>query len=198
MAGCANQAVTRSGFLDQYDALSTAPGDDSARTYVSSSATARTGSRVVIDEVELRLPPSQAGTLAPDLLDQARADYRAALKAAFAKRYIVVDDAGSDEALRVRAAITGIKPSNPALNTATFLLVGPVSNGGVSTESEVIDASTGQRVAAQATFTNGHLFNGGLGGYFDQLGHVRAAFEMHAEKLRDLTLDDAGAVPATR
>ncbi len=198
LAACANQAVTRSGFLDQYEKLTAAPGDDSARTYVARTAAALGHRRVVIDEVELRLPPSQAAAIAPDLLDQARADYRLALEAAFAEHYSVVDAASTNDVLRVRAAITGIKPSNPTLNTATFLLVGPVSNGGVSTESEVIDIGTGQRVAAQATFTNGHLFNGGLGGYFDKLGHIRAAFQTHAEKLRDLTLADVAAVPTSR
>jgi len=199
LAACANQSVTRSGFLDRYDTLTAAPDGDKTLTFAARSPAARSHRRVVIEEVAVRLPAEQAASIAPALLEQARTDYRTALTAAFARNYTVIDAAVADDHLRVRAAITGIKPSNPTLNTATFLLVGPVSNGGVSTESEVIDARTGERLAAQATFTNAHLFNGGgLGGYFDRLGHIRTAFQTHAEKLRDLTLADAGGATTAR
>jgi hypothetical protein len=190
LAACANQAITQTGFLGQYDRLATKGGDEQALVYSSSSAGGHSDRRVVIEDVQLRLPRSQAEALPDKLVNQARADYRTALQAAFAQRYEVVDASTAEDALRVRAAITGLKPSSPTLNTVTFLLVGPVSNGGVSTESEVIDPRDGRRIAAQATYTNGHLFNGGLGGYFDPLGHVRVAFDAHAVKLRDLTLVD--------
>lgn len=199
LAACANQSVTRTGFLDRYDTLTTAADGDKTLTYTAGSPAARSHRQVVIEEVEVRLPADQAAAIAPALLAQARTDYRAALTTAFARDYTVIDATSAGEPLRVRAAITGIKPSNPALNTATFLLVSPVSNGGVSTESEVIDARTGECLAAQATFTNAHLFNGGgLGGYFDRLGHIRTAFQTHAEKLRDLTLAEAGVPPNAR
>lgn len=191
LAGCANQSLTRSGFLSDYDKLGATPDGKRALTYAQrapQAAAAAAHRAVVIDEVQLHLPPEQQAAVAPALLQQARSEYRAALEKAFATRYQVVAVAPAGGALRVRAAITGLKPSNPTLNAATFLLVGPVSNGGVSTEAEVLDSATGQRVAAQATFTNGNLFNGGLGGYFDKLGHVRKALTEHAEQLRDLSM----------
>lgn len=189
LAGCANQALTRSGFLTDHDKLTSSQSDAKAMTYSRAAPQdATTAQRaVVIDPIQIRLPAAQAADLAPELLRQAEADYRVALERAFSKQYRVVAQVPAEGALRVRAAITGLKPSSPALNAVTFLLLGPVSNGGVSTESEVVDIGSGQRIAAQATFTNGHLFNGGLGGYFDKLGHIRKAFDTHAEKLRQLT-----------
>lgn len=189
LAACANQAVTQSGFLTDYDKLAASQKDAKALTYARavpthSSAASRV---VVIEPVQMRLPAAQAAKLTAELLLQAQADYRASLERAFSRNYQVVGQVPPEGALQVRAAITGLKPSNPTLNAATFLLLGPVSNGGVSTEAEVVDSATGERVAAQVTYTNGHLFNGGLGGYFDKLGHVRKAFDGHAEKLRELT-----------
>ncbi len=191
LAGCANQAVTQSGFLGDYDGLAPATPGAKALTYSRGIGQAGASGRrsVLIDAVELRLPAEQADAISPALQLQAKADYRVALQSAFSAHYDVVESTSDlTDLLRVRAAITGLKPSNPTLNTLTFLLVGPVSNGGVSTEAEVLDAATGERVAAQATFTNGHLFNGGMGGFFDPLGHVRKAFDSHAQKLLDLTL----------
>lgn len=196
LTACANQAVTKSGFLTDYDKLAASQKDAKALTYSRAAPPNAAAARrvVVIEPVQMRLPASQAADLAPELLVQARADYRGALERAFAKKYLVVTQMPAEGALQVRAAITGIKPSNPTLNAATFLLLGPVSNGGVSTEAEVVDSATGERVAAQATYTNGHLFNGGLGGYFDKLGHIRKAFDAHAEKLSDLTVTDTARV----
>ncbi|MBC7938768.1 MAG: DUF3313 domain-containing protein [Chitinophagaceae bacterium] len=199
LGACANQAVTQSGFLVDYDKLFASQKDAKSLSYSRAAGANSAAARlvVVIDPIDMRLPVAQTADLAPELVRQAKADFRVALEKAFSKSYQVVGQAPAEGALRVRAAITGLKPSNPALNAATFLLLGPVSNGGVSTEAEVVDSATGERVAARATYTNGHLFDGGLGGYFDKLGHIRKAFDSHAEKLRELTFADATAANAT-
>lgn len=199
LAACAHESVTRTGFLQKYESLSPSQADPQTLTYARGSGPiAPPPSRSLrIEDIEVRLSAGQAGTLSAALIRQAKDDYRAALTKAFSDRYRIETAPTAATDLTVRAAITGLKPSNPTLNSVTLLLVGPVSNGGVSTESEVVDVRTGERVAAMATFTNGHLFNGGLGGYFDQLGHVRKAFNDHAEKLRDLTLAAAGPVGTT-
>lgn len=200
LGACANQAVTRSGFLDHYDTLSPTQADDPSLSYSRTNIDRRTYRNVVIEDIQIRLPAAQAKELSADLQARAKEDYRAALDRAFGKRYRLVSGAAAADALRVRAAITGLKPSSPALNSVTLVLVGPVSNGGVSTESEVVDGATGERIAAQAAFANPHLFNGGgLGGYFDRLGHIRRAFDVHAEKLVELTLPGvAASAPAVR
>lgn len=194
LSGCANQQVTQSGFLAQYTHLKPVSADDRTLQYQKTATDFHRYGSVLIDDVALQLPPAQAATLDPGLLAQARADYRTALVQAFSKQYRITT-AMAPGTLRVRAAITGLKPSDPALNAATILLIGPLSNGGVSTEAEVVDAASGEQLAALATFTNGNLFKGGLGGYFDKLGHVRHAFDLHAASLRDLS-GSRGTAPA--
>lgn len=186
ISGCASQGVTQTGFLSHYSHMKPASTDNTALSYKNMNIARNTYTKVLIDHVTVQLPAEQAAGLDVTLINQARADYRLALENAFSKQYALATETGPGT-LRVRAALTGLKPSNPMLNAATILLVGPLSNGGVSTEAEVVDALSGERVAALATFTNGNLFNGGLGGYFDKLGHVRKAFDAHATDLRDLS-----------
>lgn len=182
IAGCASQAPTRTGFLERDGAPATVAGQpvEVARY-----------DRFVVDPVEFRPGTTVSSDVDAAALEQLKGELDAAVRTVFSASFAPADAPGPG-VLRVRYAITGVETSQPVLNALTLLLVGPVSNGGVSTEAEVVDSVTGERLAALVTATNALPWRGGVGGYFSSLGHASTLLAQHAELLyRQL-------VPATR
>jgi hypothetical protein len=172
IAGCASQAPTRTGFLQRYDEPVAAVRPVDVARYTG----------FVVDPIEFR----RGTTVSPDVDDAAVARLKTELDAALRKVFgasFAPAAAPGPGVLRVRYAITGVETSQPIVNAVTLLLLGPVSNGGVSTEGEVVDSVTGERLAALVTASNGLPWRGGFGGYFDAYGHASALLTLHAEQL---------------
>lgn len=96
--------------------------------------------------------------------------------------YPTVNTPGND-VLRIRAAITDIDPSNPAINFATTVAVFvPLDMGGAAIAVEFFDSITGERLAAMVDRKTGTPLQ--LIGGFSRFGHARAAFDQWAEALK--------------
>ncbi|MBL8350777.1 MAG: DUF3313 family protein [Burkholderiaceae bacterium] len=82
-------------------------------------------------------------------------------------------DAGdAGDRLRLRATITAVERTRPALNAVTtVLLFAPLSYGGLSVEIEAFDAASGSRVAAMALAGRAGLRD--FSDSFSDLGHAR-------------------------
>ena len=168
LAACANQQQTDTGFLDA------AP--------VSSQAITGDYRAFLIDEVVFRPADGAVQNRGDDDAAQLLRAYRAALDAAFATRFARAEVPGPG-VLRVRAAVTGYARADVVLNVIATPLVGPVSNGGAATEAEVLDAVTGERIAALAGARNEHLFTVGPFAYYRGLAMAEQALARMAQDL---------------
>jgi hypothetical protein len=169
LAACASQQPTRTGFLGAAEpAAAPAPARD-YRAFLIEEVVFRPAAGAVQNPGEADIAP---------LLEA----YRSALDTAFAARFARAEAPGPG-VLRVRAAVTGYARANVALNVIATPLVGPVSNGGASTEAEVLDSVTGRRVAALAEARNEHLFTAGPFAYYRGLAMAEGALARMAQDL---------------
>lgn len=173
LAGCASQTPTRTGFLDRYD-------EPSSRSTTTADLTRY--SRFIVDPIEFRPGTTVSSNVDAAAVERLKGELEGAIRKVFSSTHAPAERPGPG-VLRVRYAITGVETSQPTVNALTVLLIGPVSNGGVSTEGEVVDSVTGERLAALVTATNALPWRGGLGGYFSSFGHASTLLAQHAELL---------------
>ena len=201
LAGCSTggQRLTRSGFLDNYDSLAREKDHHNVALYVRPGFSAARYDRVILEPIAWR---------APERPDRVKSELEKAfhdrLIKSLSSHFTVVADTGEAGArdgqdlartLRIRAAITNSRRASWYANIAAQAVSGygavmRPSAGGASEEIEVLDAASGQRVLALATYYNGQFWD--VAGSYLQFGHARAAFSHGAEVLRR-ALDDAGS-----
>jgi hypothetical protein len=200
LAGCSTggQRLTRSGFLDDYDSLARDKDHRNVALYVRPGFNAARYDRVILEPIAWRAPER------PDAVkSELETAFRERLVKTLSSRFIVADagESGRGESvdlphtLRIRAAITNSRRATWYANVAAQAVSGygavmRPSAGGASEEIEVLDAASGQRVLAIATYYNGQFWD--VAGSYLQFGHARAAFSHGAQVLRR-ALDNAGA-----
>lgn len=168
LAACVSQQPTRTGFLGDYAALQPT-GSAAAYTAVMIDPVVFEG------EAKARLEAGADGA-------RVRETFHAALTDAFSTRWRITDRPGGG-VLRVRAAVTDYDPADPVWNAAALLLpIGPRA-GAVSTEAEVVDSRTGERLAAQTLSFNGRMWNSPPTALFRREAHAEAGLRRHAEAL---------------
>jgi len=172
LAGCASQAVTRSGFLGSYDDMQ--PESEQSKNLVLRPRPGQlTGyDALYVDPVEVRI----AGQDDEVAMDEVAVLATDALRKELGADWTIVESPATPRTLRVHTALTAVKTSNPALNIAMviFLPVPPLDNGGLSAESEFVDAVSGKMVGAMAWAGQG-LWD--PVGYFTPYGHPRQLTE---------------------
>ncbi|MCZ8122396.1 MAG: DUF3313 family protein [Magnetospirillum sp.] len=182
LGACANQETTRSGFLRDYGRMAPdASGALVERPAAPSRQPAVRYRAFMVDEVTY-LPGKRSEPATETEIAGLRAHFREAAVKAFAQSYTYTETAGPD-VLRVRLAITGIDKAISTLNYIATPLVGPLSNGGASSEAEIVDSMTGARLLAFSTHTNATPFKGGLFQYYTSLGHAKSVLARHATEL---------------
>lgn len=84
--------------------------------------------------------------------------------------------------------MTDVERANPVVNAISMAaILVPLTSGGASTEAEVTDSVSGERLAALQSYNNGgRSFLGGPFGYLSQYGHARRAFTRQAKELVEL------------
>jgi hypothetical protein len=198
LAGCASQEPSQTGFLADYSQLQpTAAHPDDPGFRKPGSLASYTA--FIVDKVVYR-PAAGAPALDPAAEAELTGAYHDRLVAAFAEKYHQAAEPAAG-VMRVRAAVTNVAEAIPLLNLVTMAAaVVPVTAGGASTEAEVTDSLTGERLAAYQGFNNGgRSFLGGPIGFLTIHGQARRAFTIQAEELRDLLADEpttVGASPA--
>ncbi len=171
LGGCAHQAVTRSGFLNSYDHL--VPESPQSKNLVMRPAPGLLAGydAVFVEPVEVRVSTQENDAAMGEVAVLATEALRKELGA----DWTIADSPGGARTLRVHTALTAVKTSNPALNIVLFILLPvPLDNGGLSAESEFVDASSGQLVGAIAWAGQG-LWD--PVGYFSPYGHPRQLTE---------------------
>ncbi len=165
LAGCAAggmKDVEKTGFLGDYSMLKPGGEDRAALLYIKSGVDFKPYDKIMFERVRVVLSPeADSREIDPAVLKELTDHYQQALLDAVKDGYRVVDQPGPG-VLRVRVAVTDVKPSKPVANTmSTILPIGwvvagatkvasdeNVGTGEAATEMEVLDAMTGERLAA--------------------------------------------------
>lgn len=180
LSACAAQETTHTGFLSHYEQLQ--PTQDNGRDLVfKAQALSKYVAFMVDAPVYVPGPKSDKDVSAEDVTEIKTAFREAAIDA-FSERFHYTTEPGP-YVLRVKLAITGIDRLPYWFKVGKFYMVPPFANGGASSEAEVVDAVTGQRLAALATYRNADPLHGGVLGYFTRYGHAKSVLAGQAERL---------------
>lgn len=163
-----------SGFLQDYNQLNPGPKGGVAERYIKPEVDFRKYNKIMLDSVVFFLAEDAEykGISAEDMKELSDAFNKAAVDT-LSKGYPLVGEAGPD-VMRVRVAITKIKPSKPGTATVTTIVpiglaVSLVSKGvtgeytGVGStgmEVEFLDSLTNERIGAAVDFHAGGKFEG--------------------------------------
>lgn len=163
--GCLAQKQVRSGFLgDKYSLMRGVDGSDKFRLYVNPDVDFSWYYAVIVEPVEIRIAPGAPGHKIRKEDLQHLADYmRAEIIRQTAPYGQVVDKPGPGVA-RLRTAITGVTPGEPALNVLLQTKLTGVGLGGAAYEAELVDSQTGQLLQCSMNASKGSLLDvpGGL------------------------------------
>lgn len=205
LAGCAAggmKDVKESGFLNDYSQLKPGGKDQAALVYIKPNFNFKPYDKIMFDRVEVVLSDqAESKVIDPALLKEMTDYYQKALLDAVKGGYQVVDQPGPD-VLRVRTAITEVKPSKPVADTmSTILPIGWVvagatkvasddnmGTGEASSEMEVLDSKTGERLAAAVDRRQGgkSVFRGKWDDTKDALEYWAKRFRQRLDEMRGI------------
>lgn len=196
LGGCAAggmKTVEQSGFLGDYSQLTPGGDDRAALLFVKPGVDFRSYDKIMFERVVVMLSnDAESRQIDPALLKELTDYYQQALFNAVKDGYQIVDQPGPG-VLWVRVAITDVKPSKPVANTLSSItppgivasLATKVSSddnlgtGEAGTEFELLDAQTGERLAAAVDRRQG-----GKGLFRGKWEDTKEAFDFWAKRFR--------------
>jgi hypothetical protein len=202
LSGCAASGmkdVKQTGFLGDYSQLQPGGDDRAALIYVNPGVDFKMYDSLMFERVTVYLSPeAESRAIDPAILVELTDYYQNSLISAVKDGYKVVDQPGPG-VMRVRVAITDMKPSNPTANTLSSIIpVGMVvagatkavsdanlGTGEAATEMEVLDSMTKERLAAAVDRRQG-----GKAAFRGKWEDTKRAFEYWAKRFRQ-RLDEA-------
>lgn len=185
--------VNKSGFIGDYASLQPGGDDRAALVYFKPGVDFKRYDKLMFERIVVVLNNNaEYQAVDPTTLKELTDYYQAALFNAVKDGYEIVDQPGPG-VLRVRVAITQLKPSNPTANTlSTIIPVGMVVSGATkavsgdnlgtgeaATEMEVLDSVSGERLAAAVDRRQG-----GKGVFRGKWEDTREAFDFWAKRFR--------------
>ncbi|RDY61042.1 DUF3313 domain-containing protein [Flagellimonas nanhaiensis] len=183
ITSCAAIPSTDSGFLEDYSQLQEDKnGDKSLKWWEKNDFDWGKYKSLMLDPVVVLYHPQTKDKKISAYKENELATYfHSTVSTELEGKYQVVSTPGP-EVLRIRAAITEITPSSPAINYPAMLLVFfPVDMGGATIEVEFLDSETNEVLATMVDKKRGSPFTPRA---FSRLGHTRAAFDGWAKELR--------------
>lgn len=173
--GCQAPKALHSGFLGDYTRLQPNPDIEDAEFFQNPNKNLKDYDKFMIDPVIVHFAPNAEGVAMDPAKVAELTDYaRSQAVAALSKRYQVVSDAGPG-VLRIRAALTDIQKTTPALNIHPGTKLSGMGLGGASMEAEALDAQTGERVFAVVDSRQGDRMSIGAG--LTELGHAKQVID---------------------
>lgn len=165
LAGCAASGmkdVTKSGFLGDYSQLQPGKENQAALVYINQGIDFKKYDKLMFERISIMLSDeAEYKAIDPETLKTLTDYYQNALFKAVDGDYQIVDKAGPG-VMRVRVAVTDLKPSKPMANTmSTIVPMGMIvagatkavsdenlGTGEAGSEVELLDSITGVRLAA--------------------------------------------------
>lgn len=180
-AGCASMKPTQSGFLSSYAGMTNGASDNVRQLAPAPNALTDIES-ILVDRPRWLATSGGGASFEQEQRDSVLAALENALKEELGKLK-PVKDRGGERPLVVRAAVTDAARSNPAVNVATSLLLGPVTNGGATIEIEAVDPD-GRQFAAMVFADTGGILD--VFHAYSESGHSKAVTQRAAREFRGL------------
>jgi Protein of unknown function (DUF3313) len=195
-----------SGFLGDYSGLVPDAKNGDLLIYEKDTSVLKKYNKIIFDPVTIYLlPQAQDRGIDPDDLERLAKYFHDAVTDELTKsgRYEIVTTPGPD-VLELNIAITNVEPTGGKKNAAVkgaaaaatvgvapgaSLLVPRLSVGRVGIEGEMLDSTSGERMAAFVTGKGGRRWFSGLNS-FKKWGDIEAAFRSWAKNFRQ-RLDEA-------
>ena len=205
LVGCSAggmKEVHKSNFLGDYSMLGPGAEGQAALAYVKSGVDFKPYNKLMFERVVVVYSQNaDHQNIDPTVLKELTDYYQKALLEAVKGGYEIVDKPGPG-VMRVRVAITGVKPSKPLANTlSTITPVGWVTSGATkiasddnvgtgeaSSEMELLDAVTSERLAAAVDRRQG-----GKSAFRGKWDDTKDAFDFWAKRFR-VRLDQARGI----
>ncbi len=205
LGGCAASGmkdVKETGFLSDYSQLTPGGDDRAALLYIKPNVNFQVYNKLMFERFVVMLSDSATyKEVDPAMLKELTDYYQNAVFTAVKDGYMIVDQPGPD-VLRVRIAITELKPSNPTANTmSTIIPVGIIvagatkatsgdnlGTGEAGTEFELLDSVTGERLAAAVDKRQGGkgVFRGKWEDTKDAFDYWAKRFRQRLDEMRDV------------
>lgn len=175
MVGCQQEKTLYSGFLSDYSRLKPNPEVEGALYFQAPGASLAHYDKFIIDPIRIHFAPNAKGvSIDPVELSELAQFAWNHMVTALSKRYQVVDHPGPG-VLRIRAAITDIKKTQPLLNIHPGTKLAGMGLGGASVESEATDTMTNQIVIAVVDMREGNRLSIAEG--LHEMGHPKQVIE---------------------
>ncbi len=197
IAGCSSSGmkkVEKSGFISDYSYMKHGEDDQPALGYSHPDADLSGYDKILVEKVCVCMSGhEEKSDIEPVILQELADYYDNAITSAVMDKYEIVDRPGPG-VLRIRAAITDIKPASPIINTissvspvgitlavATKLVTDKnLGTGEAASEIEVVDSVTGERLVADVDRRQG-----GKMIFRDRWTDAKNAFDHWAKRLRN-------------
>jgi hypothetical protein len=185
LGACASLQPTHTGFLNDYESLHQDGSQPNQGSFRESGLDVGRYRAFMVAPVVFELAGQPQ--VDPRAVEDLKAFYRESLRSAFAKKLREADAPGRDVMI-VRAAVTGLRQAHPVVNALTMAAVFvPVTAGAASSEAEIVDSVSGERLAALQGVTNGgRAVLGGPVGYLSTYGQARRALSRQADELAEV------------
>ncbi len=187
-------SVRATGFLDDLSGLHRVDASVDGEVYVSEPNVLRRYRRFLLEPVVVVFAEdSPAQAIEPNDIARLASSLREKVRQQLVDGGYELTNSPERATLRLRAALTDVNPSRPAVNLggkAAGIALGvggfvvpTIDLGGAAIEVEMVDAITGQRVAAFRDARKGKRFGGTLVAA-RKWGHAEEAFDVWARELR--------------
>lgn len=159
-ASCRSVGLTQSGSLSGYENLKLDQDQRARKSFVSSAVDWSSYDGIVLEPLGIDLQPSSLDDVSHDKFFELKDNYAEFLQESLGDRWTVLDEP-RDGALIVRSTLTEIDTINVVLNWVTGLgILWPVDVGGATVELEIVDAASGEQLAALINADKATLWNG--------------------------------------
>jgi len=183
MTACASLTVSPSGFLSDYQRLKPDQTEKGIFWWERPGVDWTKYTRLMIDPIEVKIDPAKSVVeLSKEESNKMAASLRQAVVEAMKDRYPLAKAPRAD-VLRIRAALTHLKPVEPAGNVVSTVFIGvPLDVGEASIEVQFIDSQTNQVLSELVALKKGSSWD--FHNVWSRWTQVDVAFKEWAKKLR--------------
>ncbi len=160
LVSCRSVGLTESGSLSVYRYLSVDDDERARKSFISPDVDWAAYDSVILEPLGIDLQPTSLDSVSDEKFLELKGNYAIFLRDSLAPRWVVSDEP-REGALIVRSTLTEIDTIHVVLNWITGLgLLWPVDVGGATVELEIVDAVTGEQLAAIINADKATLWNG--------------------------------------
>ena len=177
--GCTPE-LRESGFLKDYSQLEKDPDNPGTKIYINADADFNEYDKFKLDPVIVYFrTDAKSEGVDPDELDELVTYFEEALTKELSNTLKNTNELGPG-VIRVRAALTDVEKTTPAMNVLPHTKLTGLGIGGAHMEAEFMDAATGQRLGAVMQGEKGGVLSVGAG--FSKWGHAKEVMDRWAKR----------------